>query len=378
MGSSTLWTDEFMNAMRTTGDPLADDVVRELFTDNEVSQVNDLMRTLTVNEYAPPTDLPACVGSYLQQTNALPASVDLDMIKAGEDVFWRFGPELILILTCYGLPFCYLGRNGVPVLALTCRLMSNPRRRVLETAQMVVDVMQAGGLTSDQGRGRRTIQKVRLMHAAVRRLAPTSPEWNPAYGLPVNQEDLAGTLMAFSFVALEGLRKLGLELTDHDREAYLYCWRVVGTMLGLREELLPADMQSAAALVEVISRREFGPSEYAVEMTDALTKMLADIIPGDLFRHTPKLMIRYFLGEQWASWLGADESWWVGAALAPLRLVGLERSDILNDSGAMRQLAQQVGKLIVGSVVLVERGGNRPSFTIPLELKQQWGVNWFS
>jgi hypothetical protein len=89
-------------------------------------------------------------------------------------------------------------------------------------------------------------------------------------------------------------------------------------------------------------------------------------------------MVRYFLGEEWTQWLGVTESWWVEAALAPLRLVGMERGEILNDSAAMRQLAQQVGKLIVGSVVLVERGGNRPSFSIPLELKQQWGVNWFS
>jgi hypothetical protein len=343
-----------------------------------VTQVNSLMRTLTMNEYAAPAGVPVVVAEYLKQSESLPAWADTEMIKAGEDVFWRFGPELILILTCYSLPFCYLGRNGVPVLALTSRLMSNPERRVLETAQMVVDVMQAGGLTSDQGRGRRTIQKVRLMHAAVRLLAPRSPEWNTAYGLPVNQEDLAGTLMAFSWVALDGLKKLGLELSAGDQEAYLHCWRLVGAMLGLQDVMLPANMQAAAALVETISRREFAASQYGVEMTAALTKMLADIIPGNLFRQTPKLMIRYFLGETWAKWLGAEESWWVDAAVAPLKFLGMERSDILNDSGAMRQLAQHAGKLIVGSAVLVERAGNRPSFSIPTELKQQWGVNWFS
>ncbi len=373
-----MWTDDFMNVMRLTGDPLADKVVGELFADGDVTQVNALMRTLTMNEYAAPADVPPVVADYLKQTNSLPAWANPEMIQAGEDVFWRFGPELILILTCYGLPFCYLGKNGVPVLALTSRLMSNPARRVLETAQMVVDVMQAGGLTSDEGRGRRTIQKVRLMHAAVRLLAPKSPEWKASYGLPVNQEDLAGTLMAFSFIALEGLKKLGLELTDEDRESYLHCWRIVGCLLGVQEYLLPQNVQAAALLSSTISRREFAASEYGVEMTAALTKMLADIIPGDLFRHTPKLMIRYFLGEEWAQWLGVTESWWVDAALAPLRLVGRERGEILNDSAAMRQLAQQVGKLIVSSVVLVERGGNRPSFSIPLELKQQWGVNWFS
>ena len=63
---------------------------------------------------------------------------------------------------------------------------------------------------------------------------------------------------------------------------------------------------------------------------------------------------------------------------APLRFLGLERSDLLNDSEAMRKLAQHVGKLIIGSIVFVERAGNRPSFAIPAELREQWGVNWTS
>lgn len=376
--SDSVWTDEFMDRMRLTGDPLADQVVAELFSSREVPEVNALMRTLTLNEHIDSAGAPPVLLEYLRQTESLPPAVNLDLIKTGENVFWRFGPELILVLTCYGLPFCYLGKNGVPVLALTARLISNPARRILETAQMVVDVMQAGGLTSDTGRARRTIQKVRLMHAAVRLLAPRSPDWKTAYGLPVNQEDLAGTLMAFSWVAMNGLKKLGIELTVADQEAYLYCWRLVGQMLGLRDEMLPQNMQAAETLVNTISRREFAASSYGVEMTEALTTMLAGMIPGDVFRHTPKLMIRYFLGEQWAKWLGADESWWTEVAIAPLRLIGIERSNILDDSAAMRDLAQRVGKLIVGSAVLVERAGNRPSFAIPTELKQQWGVNWFN
>ena len=69
------------------------------------------------------------------------------------------------------------------------------------------------------------------MHAAVRHLAPTSPAWRPDSGLPVNQEDLAGTLMAFSWIALDGLDKLGYRLTDDERAAYLHSWLVVGHLL---------------------------------------------------------------------------------------------------------------------------------------------------
>jgi mpaB/rubber oxygenase-like protein len=239
------WSDALMDAMRKTGDPLADAVVSELFNDGEIGEVNSLMRTLVFNEYAPLPDVPPIVADYLRQTQSLPDWADRAIIKAGEQVFWRFGPELIVILTCYALPFCYLGKNGVPVLALTTRLVSNPVRRVLETAQMVVDVMHAGGLTSDQGRGRRTLQKVKLMHAAVRHLAPSSPDWKAEYGVAVNQEDLAGTLMAFSFISLEGLRKIGIILTSADKEAYLHCWRLVGHMLGLQPSMIPADMGQA-------------------------------------------------------------------------------------------------------------------------------------
>jgi len=39
---------------------------------------------------------------------------------------------VVLTLICYSLPFCYLGRNGVPVLALTNRLSSNPTRRIVK------------------------------------------------------------------------------------------------------------------------------------------------------------------------------------------------------------------------------------------------------
>src|SRR3954454_6141105 len=90
----------------------------------------------------------------------------------------------------------------------------------------LVDIMQAGGLTEPGGRGRRAIQKVRLMHGAVRKLAASAPTWKAEYGLPINQEDLAGTLMSFSWVVMDGLDKLGISLSDSDREAYLHCWLV--------------------------------------------------------------------------------------------------------------------------------------------------------
>jgi len=372
------WTDALLDQMRQAGDPLADHVIAELFAAGDITPVNNLMKSLITNEFPVPDGFPEAVRDYLAQTNALPGWTDPGLIKAGEQLFWRFGPQFIVILTTYALPFCYVGKNGVQVLALTTRLLTNPTRRILETAQLLIDVMQPGGLTTDQGRGRRTVQKVRLMHAAVRKLAPMAPGWAAQYGSPVNQEDLAGTLMAFSWVSLNGLQKLGIAVPQADQEAYLHCWRIVGYLLGIRDEMLPQDTASAEALSMAIARRQFGPCAEGQEMTKALVDMLANIVPGNLFRHVPELLIRYFLGAQWAGWLGIAENRWADLVVTPLKLLGMQTGDILNDSKATRALAEKFGHLLIGAIVLVERGGNRPTFTIPVELQQQWGVTWVS
>lgn len=372
------WNVAELNAARKLGDPLADSVISELFGARDIAGVNSLMRNMIANEYLTPDTLPGVVRDYLAETETLPDWADPQLIQAGERVFWRYGPQMVLNLLCYGLPFCYVGQNGVHVLALTTRLVSNPTRRVLETAQMVVDVMQPGGLTTAQGRGRRTVQKVRLMHAAIRKLAPTAPSWNIQWGLPVNQEDLAGTLMAFSWIALDGLDKLGYPLTAEERRAYLQSWVVVGHLLGIQDNMLPADVEAAGRLTHAIAADQFGPTTDGQALTSALVQMLADILPGTVLKHVPPLLVRYFLGRQWAEWLGIEEGNLVNLAAGPLKLIGVEIGKLLEDSSAVRTLAEKVSQHLINSLILVERGGNRPSFAIPAQLRAQWGVNWTS
>jgi hypothetical protein len=153
--------------MRQVTDPLADAVVADVFQQGQADAVNALMQTLIENDDLPSDRLPPGMREYLAMSAQLPLWADPARLQTGERVFWRYGPQIIMNLFCYGLPSCYAAAKGVQVLALTTRLFSNPTRRVIETAQMVVDVMAPGGLAAN-GRGIRTAQKVRLMHAAVR------------------------------------------------------------------------------------------------------------------------------------------------------------------------------------------------------------------
>jgi ER-bound oxygenase mpaB/B'/Rubber oxygenase, catalytic domain len=364
--------------MRHLGDPLADAAIEQVFTQSGITRLNELMRNLVTNEYPAPGTLPPPVESFFATTGTLPEWANPALLQQGEQVFWRFGPQMLLILLCYSLPFCYLDKKGVNVLALTTRLLTNPTRRVVETAQMLVDVMRPGGLTDPQGRGRRTIQKVRLMHAAVRKLAADSSSWQAEWDLPVNQEDLALTLISFSWVVIDGLEKLGFEISAEDKEAYLHSWLVVGHLLGIEQSLLPSDFASAALLKQTVARRQFASSQAGQDLTRALLDMIAYTLPGDVFRKAPRALTHHFLGDPWAGWLGVEPGTFAEALLAPLELFGVAAGAFTENPGVFRHVAQILGRQLVQAIVFVERSGNRPSFSIPAELRQTWGVNWVS
>ena len=186
-------------------------------------------------------------------------------ITAGQDVFQELGPEILLILGCYSLPAAYAATRGARVLGQTGFLSEDTDRRLAETSQMVLDVMSTGGLTPT-GRGVRAAEKVRLMHAAIRHLivGRTDQPWDQAEnGLPINQEDLAATLMTFSYLVVDGLRKLGFSVTAGEAEDYLEAWKLVGRLMGVLPELIPANFAEAKTLTERIEQRQIAPGRLA-------------------------------------------------------------------------------------------------------------------
>ena len=149
-------------------------------------------------------------------------------------------------------------------------------------------------------------------------------------------------------------------------------------MLGVHDDLLPADMAQATALANGIAAHQFGPSQDGKDLTKALVDMLAQILPGNMFDRMPAIMLRFFLGKEWAGWLGIDEGILLELAAQPIRWLGLVFGGAIEDSKTIGAMADEMGKLLVGSIMFVERGGNRPSFAIPAELREVWGVNWTS
>jgi hypothetical protein len=370
MSSQTLparWGDARLEPLRTQGDPAADAAIAEIFARGEVAAVNQLIGQLFRNSAVPPEELPAPARVFFDATAALPAWADQARLARASAFFGRHAGRAMLILSHYSLPACYAARKGVQVLHLTTRLSRNPRPRLLETAQLVFDVMAPHGL-GPQGAGVRSAQKVRLMHAAVRHLI-LQHGWSPEYDLPINQEDMLGTLMTFSWVILDGLRKLGFAVAEEDAAAYLHAWNVVGALMGVREEVLPADVEDAGRLMLAIQRRHFAPCPEGRQLTAALVQMLRESSAGGPFANMPVSMVRFFLGDATADLLGVPPADWTRELMAPLRLLGWATSETHGRVPLLARLTESYGATVVDGLLRMERSGHRAEFRIPEALR---------
>ncbi len=198
---------------------------------------------------------------------------DPRLVERGQRLFGRFSAETLFVLGSCALPLTYAAGDGVQVLARTRRLQTDPTSRLRDTARWIVDVMQPGALAPG-AKGWRSARSVRLMHALVRHevRAMRDPPWREEWGVPINQEDSAGTLLTFSVAVIHALRRLGARIERDDADAYVVAWSAVGRLLGLRTELLAQTEEEGIALARRIAARQFRATPEGHELTVAFLR----------------------------------------------------------------------------------------------------------
>jgi hypothetical protein len=258
------------------------------------------------------------------------------------------------------------------VLTFSRRLGHDADRRVGETAQFVLAVMAPGSL-DPCGRGIRKIQKVRLLHGAIRYLVTRSGRWDVAAdGIPICQEDLLGTLLSFSWIVVDALRKLGVRIDDQEAEDYHYRWRVIGQMLGIERAAIPLDLAQAAALTREIARRNHRRSDEGILMTRALFELHTNSLPAGFEGAAPALT-RYLLGDEVCGLVGLPRSRW-DKAMGWQAGVGRVLDRAQSARGPVGSLTKMVGAGILNQRVLGMAGRPSASFSIPVppELHRRW------
>ena len=298
MSDAQKYTDDFLSSKRQIGDLAADTFIQEIFKNPEQKMsLHQWMSAATRNNQL--KDLATLFPGVLLFSNAaqLPDWADRRLVKAGSDFFVRHAETIMTLLGLLSLPYCYTAANGAMVLYLSERIRKETAKRLYETAVFVWEVM-APGAFEKEGKAFTEIMKVRLMHAAGRYYTLQSGKWDNAWGLPINQEDMAGTNLSFSLLVIRGLRKMGYNVSWADQQSFMHIWNVIGFLSGLDEELIPKDSKMAQHLDRAISHRQFAESSHGRELTKSLTDHIIAINKGKAASNDILGLMRYLLGTE--------------------------------------------------------------------------------
>jgi len=285
-----------LDKMRLQGDAQADRFIQDRFSNSGqkkalFSWLSDLHKNKDLVSDHPFLDRET--REALNSMLLFPDWINEEKLSLARKYFARNSPWIMNLLGLLSLPFCYAAADGARVLCFTERLTKSPEDRLRETAEFIWEIMDPKSFEPDS-KALVSILKVRLMHAVVRQYILQEPEWRMEWGIPINQEDMAGTNLAFSLVVLRGLRKVGISTNENEKDAFLHLWNVVGHLLGLEKNLLPEKVRDTILLEKTIRERHFKESDHGKFLTRKLMEYF-NSIPKDPKK--PKVVLQNWMVE---------------------------------------------------------------------------------
>jgi hypothetical protein len=315
--------DNFLDGLRKRGDQRADECFSALKEILAREDFSDLFKMLSSNDVSLPDHIPQPLRDFLEDTHKLPSikgkPIDFDRLARGQKVFMTHALPAALVLLAKSLPEGYAAPNLSKILILSDNLRERPYRRLLGVLQMVVNVSAVGGFEPD-GKAVITIPKIRLLHAGVRHIVRQClPGYESAYGVPVNLEDMLGTVMGFSYLVITGLQRLNIVLSDEAAEDFYYLWRVFAQMMGIHpagepnsSAFVPADLAQAQIFYNAYRRRHYVAAvanSDGVALAQANLQLLCDMLPQTPLRRlglkvVPKVYMENLMSREGCALIG--------------------------------------------------------------------------
>lgn len=231
------FSEAYLEALRSQGDPLSDEVVAELAKTGSVKNFHDLLgevRTRAAREGG-------VFQRFLDEVNTVPAWADFDAMRDGQRMIGAFPAHMGIALLSGSLVGGAVFTKMALITAMTGMFGGDASRRLDETGAMVLRMAFPG--EQRPGReGHELFVRVRLLHSAIRRFLRDSGRFTHPTEVPINQQDLAITLGLFGYLNLRSLARCGIHFTEQELASYNLLWRYAGHVLGIREELLPRDV----------------------------------------------------------------------------------------------------------------------------------------
>ncbi len=296
------------------GDPLADAAVEALAPLPARVRESMLTRVLSLGSAH---RAPEALRRFRDGLLDVPFWVDYPRASRGGAVLLRTGVFGGLVLAFRSLILGYCSPAGNKPLVFSGRLQASAARRLGETGRFVQSVYLEDGLRPGAP-GFVATARVRLMHAQVRRLLSASPRWDSAqWGTPINQLDMAGTVLLFSLVLLDGLRRFGFKFSAEEVADVLHLWRTTGWLLGVRADLLASSETEARDVWDLIRLTQGPPDADSRELALALldsprseARSAAEQSRVEAVVAFGHGMARFLLEDEYADALGLSKNGW--------------------------------------------------------------------
>jgi hypothetical protein len=300
------WSDEEFESWRYIQDDYADQVAEAILQSPHAVQVYRALGNIQKNNdpvditlFQDPRDssrktdeehdkLVVLLNAYFSDKRHFQFTPEQKKIIAKASEFYSARiTDCTLALAVRSLLKQYSAFKACNVLVFTKLLTQYPHRRILETMQFVMDVMDPKGM-DDDGYAIRSIQKLRLIHAMIRSRikhggydVETFGEFNEKeWGMAINQQDMILAIHTFSIEVLDGLKANGDVFTDEERETFYQCWHYYARALGVRDEINPTNYADGLALQERIYKVQFSyPNPNGPALAEPLVTFLQQIVP---------------------------------------------------------------------------------------------------
>lgn len=323
------------------GDALADAVVDEFFALRALSWEQTVGALDTPFERA---GLPPALTAFLDAVTTAPPWYDAALVRAGADAWWRFGS--LQSSTLYqSLIYGYQARGFTRPLVETGRMTTGTWDRVYATARWVA-LATAPGMMEIGAPGWVETLRIRLVHSMVRHHLIHRQGWDvQAWGVPINQTYSQLTISAgFLSLPLRIAKDLGLRYSRAELEAITQLWRAIGSVMGVDDQLLPANFEDAGLTYQLALDFQMEPDEQARVLVRALLDdgYHTDFgLPGPLNSavHTlAKPLLRTFFATISARWVEPEVATAIGLRPTPLHHLVVLARPVVRSREVLRSL----------------------------------------
>nr|WP_221333545.1 oxygenase MpaB family protein [Nocardia transvalensis] len=254
-----------LGAALTIGDAPMDELVDWMYRTG-MAETRPLFEQALRDGIAAMPQAPEPLREFFDYVEAVPEWVDWDKIRHAELVFGLGGRDGVYVARDMSFLGGYLASGFNKTLLRTGALEKGPAKRFAETTQWAMDVSSAGGMRP-RGLGYRSTLRVRMIHSMVRRHVAAMDDWRgEEWGLPINQTDMAATLVGALIAPMVGGIGMGRLVTPRDADAAAHFTRYVGWVMGVEERFLPTGFRDSVRILFHTMTAITNPDETSVQL----------------------------------------------------------------------------------------------------------------